>query len=185
MLVVAHTFTAGAQHSLIDVQLSGSLSAQGVFLLSEGAPSLKITVRSAQAGAAPRVTLQVLDHSGRERLYRAVSLGVGGTAELDLSQLPPGWYRVRYTLVGSDGLTELARGARDIAILRGQPELPAMYSPFGVANDRLQSEEAYLLRQMGAGWIWGGAVPSWAEAQVQPGSRLMWRTTAEGMEAAR
>lgn len=166
------------------LHLSGSLSAQGVVLLSEGLPSLKLVADGPDDEADLSATFHIYDHNAEERLSATVPLRVGSATELDLGQLDPGWYRVRYRVSVVDGSRELARGSQDFVILRGvAAESSPTLSPFGVVNSRLQPHEGYIVRQMGAGWVWEAATPTWAEVQFQPGGQLMWRARSESVEA--
>lgn len=193
LMVMVHGCVVSAQEAssgrigLIraDLHLSGSLGAHGILLLTEGAPSLKVVAEGQQPEIGLSVAFHIYDHRGEERLSVTVPLGVGGGAELDLGLFQPGWYRVRYRILEDDGLRELARGSRDFVIIRGYSDFPASTGPFGVVNERLTPPEAHLLRHMGSGWIWAAATPTWAEVQVQPGGRLMWRARREAVEAAR
>lgn len=171
------------------LELEGSMGAHGVILLSEGASRAIVSVDGDFGEQHIAVTFHIYDHEGRERLFRTVSFGVEGPphqADLDLSILGPGWFRIQYHVHGATDPRELSRGSRDVVILKGRPESSdnIVRNALGFVNTRVQPYEAYLMRHLGADWLYEAATPPWAEVQFQPGGMFIWRARSESIAAA-
>jgi hypothetical protein len=167
----------------VGLQITGPLSQHGIFIQGQTPPKALVDVFNQGEEQTLVIDLAVYDHNVQPVMDIEVSHSVlPGTSQIEipLDSLPVGWYRLIYRIYSAHNLIyALDGGQKDFVILPAESLSYDIPSPFGLENSKLTLYEAQIIKAVGAEWLKGPFVPTWADTQFAPGGSLIFRNRLE------